>query len=65
MNALRWLLEAPGHLYRWARGGHWEQWYVDGPVYALVWHRVDACYHATRRPPNGLCRGLPHCEDYR
>lgn len=52
--------------WRRLRGGHWERWYVDHPVCANVWHRLDGC--TRERPdtfgnrPTPLCRGTPTCE---
>jgi hypothetical protein len=52
--------------FQWFRrlmGGHWEEWYVDGPVHTFVWHAVPAC-HAAGGRPTGICRGTPICETW-
>lgn len=52
-------------VWRWLRGGHWEQWWVDFPVNARVWHRVEFCSRGTDLRPSALCRGRPICETHR
>lgn len=52
-------------VWRWIRGGHWEQWYVDCPVNSEVWHRVVRCSKVTGNRPTAICRGTPTCETHR
>lgn len=47
--------------YRKAVGGHWEKWFVDIPICADIWHKVEKCSVSTGSCPTSLCRGKPLC----
>jgi hypothetical protein len=53
-------------IWRWLRGGHWEQWSLEKPFNRLiVWERVPKgeCFRLTGKRPCVMYRGSPYCEE--
>lgn len=53
--------------YRWfrkLRGGHWEKWWIDMPVFSDTWLHTPYCFADTDKRPDFLCRGRPTCETW-
>lgn len=52
-------------VWRWLRGGVWEQWKMDEPGDPLVWFHRERPTRERGSRPLPSCRGIPTVEDYR